>query len=108
MNYLVTSFIGIAGRVSDNRALCDEDTTIADLLSHDFDDLDFELTKFCFEATHRIQLTEAEPDDYLHLTIAQFIERFVEPVEQTEPLFVTDRFLLFRDALIRAVADTAE
>ncbi len=108
MNYLVTSFIAIVQRVSNNRAVCDEDTTIGELLGNsDFDPLDFELAICCFEATHRMEFNDPG-DDCDKLTITEFVEKFVEVPPHAGPLFVTNRFLLFKDSLVEVITQTEE
>ena len=104
VDYLVTSFIEIARHVSDNNLICDAQTNIHDLFSDDFDILDFETSLYCFEATHRVtfheQMWEADIQDYQNFTIEKFIETFCNPGEQRDPLFVTQRFLLYKETLI--------
>ena len=62
MNYHVISFIAIARRVSSGRVICDEQTTIRELLSDSFDSLDFELTQCCFEGTHCVEIKDFDDD----------------------------------------------
>ena len=106
MNYLVHSFIAILIRVSGNTLVCDEQTTIEDLFSDEFDSLDFELAKCAFEATHKVIFIDPsdaeESEEYIHLTIEDYIEKCVNSGEQSDPLFVTERFLLFQEALEEA------
>jgi hypothetical protein len=109
VNYFVSSFVSIVRCITEDRVLCEESTRIDDLFGEEFDDLDFELTLCCFEATHRVafspQLSSLTADDYGHMTIEEFIEQFVETREQRDPLFITKRFLMFRDALEEAYSD---
>jgi len=103
MNYLVHSFIAILIRVSGNTLVCDEQTEIQELWSDEFDTLDFELAKCAFEATHKVIFIEPADDDeseeYLQLSIEDYVEKCVNPAEQKDPLFITERFLLFQEAL---------
>lgn len=109
MNYLVSSFVAIVRCITEDRLLCEESTRIDDLFGDDFDDLDFELALCCFEGTHKVaftkDLSKLTADDYGHLSIEDFLEQFLEQTEQRDPLFVTKRFLMFRDALEDAYAD---
>jgi len=112
MNYLVHSFIAILVRVSGNTLVCDEQTEIEDLFTDEFDTLDFELAKCAFEATHKVLFIEPgdeeESEEYLHLTLEDYIEKCVNPVEQTDALFITERFLLFQEALEDALDNEEE
>lgn len=112
MNYYVTSFIGILHFISDDLIQCDATTRVAELFGDEFDDLDFELALCCFESTHRVafidRLWEADEDEYEELTIEEFIETYVDPREQRDPLFVTKRFMMFQDSLTKALTEEAE
>lgn len=103
MSYYVTSFIEIARYVSEDRLVCDGETTIQDLISEDFDTLDFELALYCFEATHKLafdeKLWDLQLEEINDLTIEGFIETFLGREDQTDPLFVTRRFMMYRDTL---------
>ena len=109
MSYYVTSFISILHFVSDDLIQCDSTTKIAELFGEEFDDLDFELALCCFEATHKVafqdRLWKNDPEEYEDLTIEEFIETYVDELEQRDPLFVTKRFLLFQDSLTRALTE---
>jgi hypothetical protein len=109
MDYFVTSFIEIARCVSNNRLLCDAGTRISELFEQDFDELDFELAICCFEATHRIRFKEAlwqtEPHECDDMSIETFIETYVETSEQHDPLYVTHRFLMFKETLLHAMLE---
>jgi hypothetical protein len=111
MNYYVTSFISILHFVSDDLIQVDSTTRIAELFGDEFDDLDFELALCCFEATHKVafadRLWESDNDEYDELTLEEFIETYVDPREQRDPLFVTKRFLMFQDSLTKALTDEA-
>src|SRR5260221_13878877 len=109
MNYLVHSFIAILIRVSGNTLVCDEQTAIEDLFSDDFDSVDFELAKCAFEATHKVLFIEPEDDieseEYLKMTLEDYIERCTDATEQTDPMFITERFLIFQEALEDAMTE---
>ncbi len=109
MHYLITSFLAIVRYVSEDRVLCEEVTRIKELFSEDFDDLDFELVLCAFEATHRAafsdQLWQQQPEDYENLTIEEFLEQYLEQGEQRDPLFVAQRFIMFRETLDNAYYD---
>lgn len=108
-SYLVDSFISILHFISDNLIQCDSTTTIGELFCEEFDDLDFELSLCCFESTHKLAFQETlwkeESEDYEDLTIEEFIEKYVNPAEQRDALFVTKRFLMFQDSLTRALTE---
>lgn len=112
MSYYVTSFISILHFVSDDLLQCDATTAIGELFCDEFDDLDFELSLCCFEATHKVafadKLWEIDPEDYEDLTIEEFIETYVDSKEQRDPLFVTKRFIMFQDSLTKALTEEAE
>lgn len=112
MSYYVTSFISILHFISDDLIQCDSTTTIAELFCDEFDDLDFELALCCFEATHKVsfsdKLWETDPEEYEELTVEEFIEAYVDPREQRDPLFVTKRFLMFQESLTKALNEEAE
>jgi len=112
MSYLVSSFVAIVRCVSDDRVHCEEESRIADLFSDEFDDLDFELVLCCFEATHKMafqrRLAEATFEEYGRLTIEEFLETYIEPAEQRDPLFITNTFLMFRNALESALLPPEE
>lgn len=103
MNYYLTSFIEIARYVSEDRLVCDGETSIEEMFSEDFDSFDFELALYCFEATHKLafndRLWEMDLEEIKDLTIENFLEQFLELQDQTDPLFVTRRFLMYRDTL---------
>ena len=109
VSYFVDSFIAILHFVSDDLLQADATTAIGELFCEEFDDLDFELAICCFEATHKVafsdKLWENEPEDYEDMTIEEFIEAYVEPAEQRDPLFVTKRFLMFQESLTKALTE---
>ena len=107
MSYIVSSFVSIVSCVSDDRVHPEEESRIEELFSEEFDDLDFELVLCAFEATHKMafsrKLSELTLDDYGHLSIEDFLEEFVDPAEQRDPLFITNTLLMFRTALENAL-----
>ena len=112
IHFYVTSFISILHFISDDLIQCDASTTIAELFCEEFDDLDFELALCCFEATHKMAFTDelwkVPAEDYEDLTIEEFMEKFLDPREQRDPLFVTKRFLMFQESLTKALTEESE
>lgn len=112
MSYYVTSFISILHFISDDLIQCDAATRVAELFGDEFDDLDFELALCCFESTHKVsfidRLWEADEEDYEELTLEEFIETYVDPREQRDPLFVTKRFMMYQDSLTKALTEESE
>ncbi len=110
--YFVDSFIAILHFVSDDLVQADASTQIGELFCDEFDDLDFELAICCFEATHKVafsdQLWQVDPQENEDMTIEEFIENYVEPAEQRDPLFVTKRFLMFQESLTIALTEEQE
>ncbi len=108
-SYFVDSFIAILHFVSDDLIQADASTQIGELFCEEFDDLDFELAICCFEASHRVafsdRLWQVDPEENESMTIEEFIETYVEPSEQRDPLFVTKRFLMFQESLTKALTD---
>lgn len=105
-HFYVTSFVSILHFISDDLIQCDATTKVAELFCDEFDDLDFELALCCFESTHKVafqdKLWQIDPEEYEDLTIEDFIETFIDPKEQRDPLFVTKRFLMFQESLTKA------
>lgn len=104
VDHLTDSFVQILQCVSLEDALVSPDEPLNEVVSGEYvDALDFELAVACFEATHRVTL------DYEHLnkgevgnlTIRRLIEEHLltEGRELLDPLFVTKRFLMFKEAL---------
>jgi hypothetical protein len=110
--FYVSSFIEILHYISEDLLQCDAGTTIAELFSDEFDDLDFELALTCFEATHKVgfreKFWEIEIEDYEELSIEEFLETHLDPKEQTDPLFVTKRFLYYERSLCDAMREEFE
>ncbi len=110
--FYVTSFIEILHFVSEDLIQCDAGTTISELFSDEFDDLDFELALTCFEATHKMGFKEEfwkiEIEDYEEKSIEEFLEEFLDPKEQKDPLFVTKRFLFYEKSLCEAMREEYE
>ena len=100
---LIDSFIQILQCVSVEDALVSPDEPLNGLAKH-VDLLDFEHAVACFEATHRVSLDYSDLDDkgLESLTIRQIIEEHLvtEGRGLLDPLFVTKRFLQFREAII--------
>ena len=111
-HFYVSSFISILHFISDDLIQCDASTKIAELFCEEFDDLDFELALCCFESTHKLafqdKLWQVEEEDYEELTIEDFVETFIDPQEQRDPLFVTKRFLMFQESLTKAFTDEGQ
>jgi hypothetical protein len=109
VSFYVDSFIAILHFVSEDLVQADATTAIGELFCEEFDDVDFELALCCFEATHKMAFTDelwkVPAEDYEDLTIEEFIEKFLDPREQRDPLFVTKRFLMFQEALTKALTD---
>jgi hypothetical protein len=110
--FFVASFIEIIHHLSDSLLQCDANTRIAELLNDEFDDVDFEMALCCFEATHRMTFVESLQsvpfEQYEDLSIEEFLEKYLDPEEQTDPLFVTKRFRMFEDTLTRALLEEGE
>lgn len=103
MHYLVTSFIAILRHVSHADIPCDAATKIKDLFCDEFAMIHFELAICAFEATHRLEFGPAlwkrlNPME-LDVSIEDFIETYLDKKEHRDDLFVTDRFLMFWNAL---------
>ena len=102
-SFFVHSLIQILHFVSDDLVQCDAATTIGELFGDEFDDLDFELALTCFEATHKVgfkdSFWELEMEDYEEKSLEEFIEDYLNPKEQTDPLFVTKRILFYEQSL---------
>ncbi len=102
-SFYVHSLIQILHFVSDDLVQCDAATTIGELFGDEFDDLDFELALTCFEATHKVgfkdSFWELEMEDYEEKSLEEFIEDYLNPKEQTDPLFVTKRILFYEQSL---------
>src|SRR5688572_9320970 len=109
VSYYVDSFISILHFISEDVIQVDAGTQIGEIFCDQFDDVDFELALCCFEATHKVafvdNLWEIPAEDYEDLTVEEFIERFVDSREQRDPLFVTKRFLMFQEALTKALTE---
>jgi hypothetical protein len=109
VSFYVDSFIAILHMVSDELVQCDATTQIGELFCEEFDDVDFELALCAFEATHKIAFAEnlwkKDPASHEDLTIEEFIEQHLDPREQRDPMFVTKRFLIFQEALTKALTE---
>jgi hypothetical protein len=110
--FYVASFIGIIHYLSDSLLQCDANTRIAELFGEEFDDVDFEMALCCFEATHRVAFQDAlqnvPVEQYEDLSIEEFLEKYLDPAEQEDPLFVTKRFRMFEESLTRALLEEGE
>lgn len=110
--FYVSSFIEILHFISDNLLQCDSGTTLGELFGDDFDDLDFELSLTCFEATHKVAFKESvwrtDLENFEELTVEEFIEENLNSSEQTDPLFVTKRFLFYEKSLTEALREEYE
>ena len=111
-SYYVHSLIEILHFISDDLLQCDDGTTISELFSDDFDDLDFELALTCFEGTHRLAFKDHvwkdELESFEEKTLEEFVEEYLDPREQKDPLFVTKRFLFYEKSLAAALREEYE
>ena len=111
-SYYVHSLIEILHYISDDLLQCDAGTTISELFSDDFDDLDFELALTCFEGTHRLAFKDHvwkdELESFEEKSIEEFVEEYLDPREQKDPLFVTKRFLFYEKSLAEAIREEYE
>ncbi|MEO6740987.1 MAG: hypothetical protein ABIP20_12090 [Chthoniobacteraceae bacterium] len=111
-SYYVHSLIEILHYISDDLLQCDSGTTISELFSDDFDDLDFELALTCFEGTHRLAFKDHvwkdELESFEEKTLEEFVEEYLDPREQKDPLFVTKRFLFYEKSLAAALREEYE
>src|SRR5262245_40053814 len=102
-SFYVSALIQILHYISDDLVQCDAGTTLGEIFNDEFDDLDFELALTCFEATHKLAWREAvwkeELDKFDELTLEEFVEKYLDPHEQKDPLFVTKRFLFYEKSL---------
>ena len=107
--YYTSSFVEIIHFISESLVQCDAGTRIAELFGEEFDDVDFEMALCCFEATHRLvfreELNTAPVEQYEELSLEEFLETYLDPTEQTDPLFVAKRFRVFEEALTRAIVE---
>ena len=108
-SYYVHSLIEILHYISEELLQCDAGTNIAELFSDEFDDLDFELALTCFEGTHKLafreELWKSTLEDYEEKTIEEFVEEFLDPREQKDPLFVTKRIILYERSFADALRE---
>ena len=108
-DFYIASFIQIIHFLSDNLVQCDSNTKIAELFCEEFDDVDLELALCCFEATHRVafqeSLQQVPIEQYENLSLEDFLDKYLDPKEQTDPLFVAKRFRMFDDVLTRAILE---
>lgn len=111
-SFYVNELIHILHYISDDLLQCDASTTLGELFSDEFDDLDFELALTCFEATYKMAWRDAvwkeELDKFSELTIEEFVETNLDPKEQKDPLFVTKRFLFYEKSLTEALREDFE
>ena len=111
-SYYVHSLIEILHFISDDLLQCDAGTTISELFNDDFDDLDFELALTCFEGTHRLAFKDHvwkdELESFEEKSIEDFVEEYLDPREQKDPLFVTKRFLFYEKSLAEALREEYE
>ena len=111
-SYYVHSLIEILHYISDDLLQCDSGTTISELFSDDFDDLDFELALTCFEGTHRLAFKDHvwkdELESFEEKTVEEFVEEYLDPREQKDPLFITKRFLFYEKSLAAALREEYE
>jgi hypothetical protein len=111
-SYYVHSLIEILHYISDDLLQCDSGTTISELFSDDFDDLDFELALTCFEGTHRLAFKDHvwkdELESFEEKTLEEFVEEYLDPREQKDPLFITKRFLFYEKSLAAALREEYE
>ncbi len=110
---LIDSFIEILQCVSLEDVLVSPDEQLSKVISENgVDLLDFELAVTCFEATHRVYLDYAdlEVEVFSALSIRRMIMDFLltDGRELSDPLFITKRFVMFRDALIAALEERNE
>jgi hypothetical protein len=109
MSFYTSSFIDIIHYLSDALVQCDANTKLAELFGEEFDDVDFEMALCCFEGTHRVafreELQTVPVDQYEDLTIEEFLETYLDPTEQKDPLFVAKRFRMFEEVLTRALVE---
>jgi len=110
---LIDSFIGILQCVSLEDVLVSPDDPLSTVISDQgVDDLDFELAVACFEATNRVSLDYSDLEDEAlpSLTIRTLITEFLvsESRELSDPLFITKRFMMFKEALITARQEHTE
>ena len=122
MSYYVTSFISILHFISDDLIQVDSTTRIltrvrsrSNVCSHCIRARSSPRTTLalcCFEATHKVpfmdKLWETDAEEYDEMTIEEFIEAYVDPREQRDPLFVTKRFLMYQESLTRALTEEGE
>ena len=108
-SYYVHSLIEILHYISDDLLQCDAGTTISELFSDDFDDLDFELALTCFEGTHQLAFKDHvwkdEVETFEEKSLEEFVEQYLDPREQKDPLFVTKRFLFYEKSLAEALRE---
>ena len=111
-SFYVHSLIQILHFISDDLVQCDSATTVGELFGDEFDDLDFELALTCFEATHKMafkdSLWETDMEDYEEKSIEEFIEEYLNPEEQKDPLFVTKRLVFYEKSLSDALREEYE
>lgn len=107
--FYTSSLINIIHYLSESLIQCDANTRIAELFGEEFDDVDFEMALCCFEASHRVafrdQLQNVPIDQYEELTIEEFLDKYLDPTEQQDELFIAKRFRLFEEALTRALLE---
>lgn len=107
-DHLTDSFVKILSCVSETNKRVAPDTPLKRILSgQDYDSLDFELAVTCFEVTHHVSLDyrDLTEEEFGELSIRRLIEEHLDTTgqESTDPLFVTKRFLIFKQALIQAI-----
>lgn len=110
---LIDSFVEILQFVSLENTLVSPDDPLKVVVSPEYvDALDFEFAVTCFEATHRVSLdySDLKDEDLEDLTITRLISDHLirESRELSDPLFVTKRILIFKEALIEGLSDQSD
>ena len=107
----VTSFVLILNQIAKERFICDSSTQLSELFEAGLDGIDFEIAITAFEATNRLifesGLWSTPVEEYLSLSVGEFMERFMKGDVEKNPLYITNRLLDLRESIESNLAEEA-
>lgn len=89
---MLNTYLSILHLLSGNKTKYTKNTKLSDLVSEDFDYIDFLLSVISLETTYKIAMPKDITDD-LDITVEQFVKKMSKLPEETDKLFITKQFI---------------
>lgn len=89
---MLKTYLSILSLLSGNKEKYTKETKLSELVTENFDYIDFLLSVISLETTYKISMPKDITDD-LNITVEQFVKKMSKLSEEKDKLFITKQFI---------------